>query len=90
MRLMIYQAVGIVFTVIELSILIRAFLSWLPIPRESRFVILLYQFTEPILAPIRSLIQRSSFGRNMMFDFSPIIALILLTILRNIIMNLIL
>ena len=87
MNLILYRAIGALFTVMELAILVRAFISWLPVPREHRLVILLYQITEPILAPIRSLIQRSSFGRNMMFDFSPIIALLLIGIIRNVIMS---
>lgn len=88
MSLLLYRAIGALFTVLEFAILIRAFLSWLPIPREHRFVTLLYQVTEPILAPIRSLIERSSFGKNMMFDFSPIIALLLIGLVRNIILGL--
>ena len=84
----IYRTIEIVFRVIEIAILIRAFLSWLPIPKESRLIGLLYQVTEPILTPIRSLIQRSSFGKNMMFDFSPVIALVLVSILRTIILGL--
>lgn len=88
MNLVIYQAVGIVFSVIELAILIRVFLSWLPVPKEHRLIDLLYQVTEPILAPIRSLVQRSSFGQNMMFDLSPIIAFLLIGLLRNIILSL--
>lgn len=87
MNQILYQAIGLLFTVLELAILVRAFISWLPIPREHRFVILLYQVTEPILAPIRNIIQRSSFGSSMMFDFSPIIALLLISLLRNIIMG---
>lgn len=88
MNSVIYQAVGVLFSVVEIAILIRVFLSWLPIPKEHRLIDLLYQVTEPILAPIRTLIQRSSFGQNMMFDFSPIIAFILLGVLRNIVLGL--
>lgn len=88
MNSVIYQAVGVLFSVVEMAILIRVFLSWLPIPKEHRLIGLLYQVTEPILAPIRTLIQRSSFGQNMMFDFSPIIAFILLGVLRNIVLGL--
>ena len=88
MDFVVYKAVDILFSVVELLILIRVFLSWLPIPKEHRLVGLLYQVTEPILGPVRSLVQRSSFGQNMMFDFSPIIAFLLLGVLRNIILSL--
>lgn len=88
MNLILYRAVGVLFTVMELAILVRAFISWLPISRESRFVILLYKITEPVLAPIRNMIQRSAFGQSMMFDFSPVIALLLLALLRSIVLGL--
>lgn len=89
MNWILYRAVRIIFGVLELAILVRAFISWLPVPRGHRLVRLLYQITEPVLAPIRSLIQRSSFGHNMILDISPIIALILLAIVRTFILSLI-
>jgi len=89
MSWILYRIIRIIFGVMELALLVRAFISWLPVPREHRLVRLLYQITEPILAPIRSLIQRSSFGHNMIFDISPIIALILIAIVRNFILSLI-
>jgi YggT family protein len=50
-------------------IFIRAILSWFPnIDPRNPLVDLLYQVTEPILSPIRSLMPR------MMIDFSPMIA----------------
>lgn len=85
---MVYRLISLIFFIIELAILIRAFLSWLPVPKEHKLIDLLYQVTEPILAPIRNLLQRSSFGRNMMFDFSPIIAFLLIGLLRNIVLGL--
>ncbi len=85
--MVIYRAIGIVLNVIEVAILIRAFISWLPFSKESKLVYLLFQITEPILAPIRNLVQRSSFGKNIMFDISPIIAFILLRILRIIVFD---
>lgn len=89
MNWMLYRIVRLIFVLLELVILARAFISWLPVPREHRLVRLLYQITEPILAPIRSLIQRSSFGYNMIFDFSPIIALILISLIRTFVLSLI-
>lgn len=89
MSWILYRIVRIIFGVMELALLVRAFISWLPVPREHRLVRLLYQITEPILSPIRSLIQRSSFGHNMILDISPIIALILIAIVRTFILSLI-
>jgi YggT family protein len=92
MNYLVYRTVDIVFGIIEFAILARVIISWLPMQRGNRLtnklVTFLYQVTEPILAPIRSLIERSSFGKNMMFDFSPIIAFLLIGLLRNIVLSL--
>lgn len=88
MSYLIYRTINILFTVIELAILARVILSWVPMQRQNRLVNTLYMVTEPILAPIRSLIERSAFGKNMMFDFSPIIAFLLLEFIRNIVLRL--
>lgn len=85
---MIIQAVFWVLRVIEWAIIIRALMSFLPIQRGGGIAViyeLLYQLTEPILSPIRGLLERSSFGRNMMVDFSPLIALLLIQLLMELI-----
>ena len=87
--MVIYRTVSIVFTILEFAILARVLISWLPVPKEHRLIQMLYTITEPILAPIRALIEKSSFGKNMMFDFSPIVAFLLIGIIRNIVLSLI-
>lgn len=87
--MVVYRTVSLLFTIIEFAILARVLISWLPVPKENRIIQMLYTITEPILAPIRAMIERSAFGRNMMFDFSPIIAFLLIGILRNVILSLI-
>ncbi|NLI57919.1 MAG: YggT family protein [Clostridium sp.] len=62
----------------------RAISSWLPISREGAFFRILYKITDPIINPIRRLIQKSSFGRNMMLDFSPAIAILIIYIIKGI------
>jgi YggT family protein len=79
---------ALLFDAIEIIILVRVFISWLPVPRDHRLVDLLYRLTEPILAPIRSLIERFTAGRNMMFDFSPIVAFLLIGLIRNLVLSL--
>ncbi|MCJ7509429.1 MAG: YggT family protein [Dehalococcoidia bacterium] len=59
------------------AILLRVILSWVSLafsidPRNP-FVAALHEITEPILAPLRSVLP--SFG---MMDFSPFVAMILL------------
>lgn len=52
-------------------IFIRVILSWFG--AKSRFFELLTELTEPVLAPIRKILPKTSF-----IDFSPIVAIILL------------
>ncbi len=83
-----YRLVRLIFNIAELILLIRAFISWLPVNRDNRFIDLLYKVTEPVLAPVRNLISRIA-GKPLPVDFSPIIVLLLLAILREIIFRLI-
>ncbi|MDD4496485.1 MAG: YggT family protein [Eubacteriales bacterium] len=78
------RAIDILLSIIETLIFIRVIISWLPINRDSTIIRVLYMATEPILGPIRQLISKSSFGANMMFDFSPIIVLLLISVIRTI------
>ncbi len=78
------MAVDIFFRIIEILIFVRIILSWIRL-KENALVVFVYSVTEPILAPIRNMISRSSFGKNMMFDFSPIIAYVLLGVIKQII-----
>lgn len=90
MRFFLYRLTRLVFDAAELILLIRVVISWLPVNRDHRLVILLYRITEPVLMPIRTIIRRSSAGGRLFFDFSPLIAFILLAILRNIVLRLML
>ncbi len=78
----LYDSVNIILWVIEILIFARVIVSWLPISKDSQFLKILYQLTEPILAPIRNIIQKSAIGSNMMLDFSPIVAWLLIRVLR--------
>lgn len=87
MRSLIVAAVYYVFKFIEFAILARVLISWLPIPKDNQFIRLLYQLTEPILAPIRGIMEKSAIGGNMMLDFSPVVAFILIAVVENILLR---
>ena len=78
MDLLIYL-IDIFFTLLNLAILARVLLSWVRVSPYHPAVELLYRITEPILAPLRRVIP--SIG---MVDISPVIALILLQIIREV------
>ena len=84
------SAIDLVLRIIEYAILARVIISWLPISRDNQIIRLLYQITEPILAPIRGIIQRSAISRNMIIDFSPLIAFLLIRLIRNMLIRLLL
>ena len=80
------RAFDTLINIIEMALIIRAVLSWIPnLPRDNPFVTILNQVTEPILSPIRKLIEKSSFGSGTMIDFSPLIAFLILELLKNLI-----
>jgi YggT family protein len=83
----VYDTISLVFTIIEFAVLARVIISWIPVQKENKLIAFLYLVTEPILAPIRGMIERSSFGKNMMFDISPIIALLLIYLVRSIVLG---
>ena len=73
----IKQAVFILVEIIDLAILIRILLSFLPNLRNNKLSDIIYHITEPILYPCRMLLDRLGLG-NGMIDFSPILAYFLL------------
>ncbi|NDO46778.1 YggT family protein [Clostridium sp. MD294] len=87
MQILLIQTVNTFFKLLEFLILARVILSWLPIGRNNSLVQLLYTLTEPILSPIRSLLDKSPLG-GMMLDFSAWFAVILLYFVQMLIISL--
>ncbi len=70
--------------ILYVLIFVRCVISWFPMGRDNKLVQLLYTLTEPILAPIRNIIDKSPIGgRGMMIDFSPIIALFFIELIKD-------
>lgn len=80
----IYIAIRYLIKLLEFAIVITAIISWLPVSRDNRFIILLYQITEPIMAPIRRMLKKSAFTNNLMIDVSPVVAILLLELVNSI------
>lgn len=77
------NAVNVFLQVIEYLIFIRVIVSWLPISGENKVLEIMHQLTEPILSPIRNMIELSEIGRNTTIDFSPIIAILIIGFIRH-------
>lgn len=84
----VYKAFDYLFSIMEILIIARIIISWIPIPKENRLIQILYQITEPILAPVRHLIEKSAIGHNIMMDFSPIIVFIIIRVIKTLLANL--
>jgi YggT family protein len=84
---LLLTTVNVLFQLASLAILARVILSWLPmagvrIDPYHPLIRFLYQITDPILDPIRRF---TTFGT---IDFSPIVALILLDVIRRVLVSL--
>ncbi|MBQ3390659.1 MAG: YggT family protein [Firmicutes bacterium] len=76
------------YNILTALILIRVFGSWfVQNPYGSRWYMALVNITEPILGPCRQLISR--FQAGMRVDFSPVVALLLMTFIYRILCSLI-
>ncbi len=62
------------------AIVIRSLLSFFPIDRNGQFVRLLDSVTEPLIQPVRRLMPRTG-----MFDFSPMIVIIVLIVMVRVV-----
>jgi len=74
---------AILIEILYLAILARVILSWIPV-RDNKILNsilkVVYAITEPILVPIKKVLPSTG-----MFDFSPMVALVLIIILQNIV-----
>lgn len=69
------------FELYAVILLARVLLSWVQIDPNNQLVKIIYQLTEPLLAPIRRLLPQSG-G----IDFSPIVAFIVLLIVEQVVL----
>lgn len=76
----IYSAVRILFEIIEILILVRIIFSWLRIDPYNPLGRIVYELTEPIMSVARGLIEKVGINTGM-FDFSPIVALLILRLI---------
>jgi len=83
MKYLLFRLINTAFDIIQLLIIIRVVISWVPHNPYGQWVRLLNDITEPILRPIRDAVPISSMG----IDFSPIIAFMLLGFLKKILLS---
>ena len=74
--------IDLLFQALSFAIIARALLSWFNLGPSHPLVRILYDITEPILAPLRRVVPMIG-----MFDITPIVALILLDIVRRVLLE---
>lgn len=80
--LVLIRFIDVLARLLSLAILVRVLLSWLPVDRNGRFAEIILQITEPVVEPIRRVLP--TFGG---LDFSPMIAMVLVEMLRNVLIG---
>jgi YggT family protein len=74
--------IDILFNVLLFAILGRVLISWIDPQGNMRVTQILNEITEPILAPLRSVLPQIG-----MFDLSPIVAMLLLQLVHGLLRN---
>ena len=75
------QLINFALLMVNLAILARVILSWVaPNKMDNPLIAIIFQITEPILAPIRKILPSTG-----AFDFSPIVAIILINIVLSVV-----
>ncbi|MBQ3078781.1 MAG: YggT family protein [Clostridia bacterium] len=85
-RMLIGEGIYYFLMLLDYAILIRVILSWFMDP-FSKVMQVFILITEPVIAPIRNLMSRIMGNSMMRLDFSPFIAMFLLTLIRNVVMR---
>ena len=76
------RVVSVLLFALELLLLARAITSWLPFSEDSPLVNFLLTVTEPIVLPVRNLLERSETISAMPFDLSLIVTYFILIIVQ--------
>lgn len=79
----LYTFIDLLFYALNLAILIRVIVSWLNVSPYNPLIGFIYQITDPIILPLRRIIPPLG-----MIDITPIIAILLLSILQQILLSL--
>ncbi|MBQ8005750.1 MAG: YggT family protein [Clostridia bacterium] len=69
--------------VLQLAMLVRAILSWMPLDDDNKIEAFVYGITEPIIYPIRLLLERFDSLRTVPIDIPFFITYILLILLSS-------
>ena len=78
-----------ILSVLLILLFVEAILSWFESTREHPIFRFIKMLTEPAVAPIRFLLQKFDFFRNLPIDFSHLFTMVIVIALRSIVVILI-
>lgn len=84
MSVLLTNSINVFFKFLYIVIFVRVLLSWFPGASYTSFGRLLYTLTEPMMEPVRRMMDKSPLGGGTVVDFSPVIVLFILDIIQMI------
>jgi len=78
----LFSFIDLLFWALNLAILIRVILSWLNVSPYNPLVNFIWQITDPILEPLRRIVPAIG-----MLDVTPILAMILLSVIQQVLLT---
>lgn len=79
MGTLLVQTLSLISSLFYFLILARILISWVRVDPYNPLVNLIFRLTEPILAPIRNMLPAVG-----MFDFSPLVAILLMEVITRV------
>lgn len=76
------KTVSVLLSAMQLLMMLRAIISWLPVDEDSNLVTFLYTMTEPLIIPVRALLSRFDGLDELPIDISFLVAFMLLSIIQ--------
>ena len=80
---MISNVAYLLIGAMQLLMMIRAILSWLPMLEENALTMFIYQVTEVVIYPVRCVLERFEFIASMPLDLSFFVTFILLSLIQT-------
>jgi YggT family protein len=71
--------VDLLFNILPFAIIVRALMSWFNPRPDNPIVVLLNDITEPVLAPLRRIVPRLG-----MIDITPLVAILLMSVIQQV------
>ena len=74
--------VSVLLFALEILMMARVIMSWLPLDDEAPLIRFLYVVTEPFVMPVRNLLERSETIASMPFDLSFMVTYLILILVQ--------